>query len=240
MQFVEFSDLESRTLFSGTVGEEPRPNPTPAPTPSPINLDSDRAKIMSDVTKFKSDVEYVRGVLTAARQTRLTHAAALDAQVKLLAAQTHTDELSQKTIATTGEASGRAVRAKWAAIISPEELDVRTNTEGETEEERVADRAKLESDRAAAKAELAGVQAATKASMDTLQATLKADRAAVEAAKRAGAAQLKVDQAAVTLAESKLRSVFQADHLIVEADLRLYRAHGGKMTDLTLPVMPKL
>jgi hypothetical protein len=236
MTFASFVALEPRTLLSGTH-EEPHPVP---PTPKPTgDLVADRAAIMVDVAKMKSDITAGMAVLTAARQARATHNAANDAIVKSLCAELTKDSKTSSSFSATVEAKTKALRTKWAAVIGPEELDVKTNTAGETEEERAADKAKLESDRAAATAAYNAAQAEVKTARASLDAELKADKAAVDDAKKAAAAQVMVDALAISKAEKAVQSVFQSDRVIVYADLATYRSHGGNVDALKL-VLPTL
>ena len=239
MNTVLFAVLESRTMLSGD-SPEPRPQPEPKPTPEPAILEADRAKITLDVNKLKSDFTTYNATLTAARTTRDSHRREAEAQLKSLRAKSSADEKAMKTERSANEDAFKAFRTKWGPVIGPVELDVRTNTEGETEEERAADVQKLTDLRAAAKVEYETVRAEMTSDRARFAETLAADKAAIEAARQAAESQRKTDSTAVSTAESALRSVFQRDRAIVEADVKTFVSHGGKTKDLvTLVTLPK-
>ena len=231
MQFNLLSGLESRVLFSGT-GEGPEP------TPDAGVLAADRVQINADVAKAYADVTAANATLTVARQARDGHVKTLAVQVKTLQLVVVADEAAGKKLGQSVEQQTKAILAKWQPVISVEEKDVHTNTDGETLDERAADQAKLDSDRAARLAELKAVQVSTTDRV-ALETKAKADRAAVDAARKAGEAQAKLDAAAVSVAEKALASVYQTDRKIVEADLAQYRKDGGKVDELHL-VLPTL
>ena len=232
MKFTSFTALETRVLFSvsGDV------MPTPA---DPAVVAADAQQISVDVAKMKSDVAAADATLAAARTTRDGHAKALAAQLKSLELVVAADASKSKSGDASVEVKAKAIVAKWKATIGAEELDVHTNAEGETAEERAADQSKLDADRAARLAELKVLEASAKAEQATRATKLAADRAAVAAARKAGEAQQKLDAAAVSGAEKARATVFQLDRKIVESDLAKYRTDGGKVDALKL-MLPTL
>lgn len=229
MHHVTFSVLEPRMFLSGdTVVVDP------------AALEAAKAAVMSSVTALKEHYVANKAAVDAARKTLMENRKAAAAALKPLEQELKADKRARDAEMKQNHLALKEVRETWRPVIRAGELDVLTDTEGETEEERAADLAKLESDRAAYGAARQAVYDEMAADRTKWETEINADRDAIDDAKYAAKLQHRTDEKAVKAAQRTLKSVFQADKLILADAIEDYRDAGGKKKDLHLPKLPKV
>lgn len=206
----------------------------PNPTVDPTVLEADRAKIQADLLTMTSDYKANSAALAAARAARDAHKKASDALLKTLTTKKCTDNKALAALQGNQEKALAAFRAKWGPIVGPLEKDVKTDTPGETEEERASDAERLAAYRVQLMADYTAITDKTKADRASLTEMVTSDKAAIDAAKAAALEQLKADAAAVSAAEKAMQTTFNSDRAIVLADFATYRSHGGNVDALKI------
>lgn len=229
MHSVSFGVLEPRMLLSGSTV-----------VVDPVALEAARAAVMSSLATLQEHFATNKAAVDAAKATMLENRASWDAQVKALRVELRSDWAAFKVDMKQARMDLKSVRDIWQPIIAAGELDVMTDTEGETEEERAADLEKLAMDRETFADAKASAYAAIEDSRTRWAVEIEADEDALDEARYAAKRQMRTDERAVKSAQRTLRSVFQADKVILFDAIDDYRDAGGKKKDLNLPKLPKV
>lgn len=227
MHIESFSSLEPRLFLSGSKM-----------TVDPAAVAAAKAAVMSSFTLLQEHYAANKSAVDAAKSTMRTHQRAADVVMAGLRAEYRSEQAAFKVALNTAKADLASVKSIWTPIIAAGVLDVNTDSEGETAEERAADLEKLAADRET----YADARSAAQAAIDDTRAEwyieLDGTLAAMADASDAARAQRRVDAMAVKSAQRTLVSVFQSDKVILADAMDDYRAVAGKSNTLKLPKLP--
>lgn len=201
----------------------------------PAVLEAARAAVMSSLATLQEHYATNKAAVDSARQMLVQNRMSWDVQVQALRAELQSDKAMYKVELKQAKADLQSVRSIWQPIIAAGELDVYTDTEGETEEERAADLAKLETDRETFSDAKMAAYAAIDDTRARWDAEIDADVDAIDDARYAAKKQLRDDERAVKSAQRTMKSVFQSDRVILFDAIDDYRDAGGKTKHLKLP-----
>lgn len=227
MQTVTFAVLEPRMLLSGSHV-----------TVDPAVLEAARAAVMSSLAMLQEHYATNKAAVDASKSLMHDHRQAAEVQLSALRVELKNDVAAFKLELKQNRADLESIRSTWRPIIAADELDVNTDTEGETEEERAADLEKLATDRETYSDAKAAAYAAMQDTRDRWDVEISADYDALDDARAAARAQQRTDERAVKSAQRTLKSVFQTDKVILYDAIEDYRDAGGKKRDLNLPRLP--
>lgn len=227
MNQVLFTALEPRMLLSGNVV-----------TVDPVALEAARVAALAAFASLQAHYTTNKAAVDAARQTLVEHRNGLAAQLKPLIAELRSDKAAYKVELKQNKADIKSIRDIWRPVIAADQLDVMTDTEGESAEERAADIEKLAADRSTYEDARAAAYAAMDDTRVRWEAEIESDYDAIDDARYASKQQLRTDERAVKTAQRTLKSVFNTDKLILADAIEDYRDAGGKKKDLNLPKLP--
>lgn len=227
MHIESFSVLEPRLFLSASKM-----------TVDPAVVAAAKAAVMSSLVILQEHYATNKAAVDSARLTMRTHQTAANQVMAGLRAEYKSEQAAFKVALNAAKADLASVQSIWKPIIAAGVLDVNTDSDGETEEERAADIEKLAADRETYADARSAAQSAIQDTRTEWYIELDGTLDAMADASDAARAQQRVDQKAVKSAQRTLVSVFQSDKVILADAIDDYRAVGGKDKTLKLPKLP--
>ncbi len=219
-------NLELRSLLSSDV------------TPT-VSLDEARSAVVTAVEHFKADLTATQKALAERRAALSAFRQTSEQTLRTLrdAVEAHKREMVAEL--KVNAKAGKEVRSTFTPILRAGELDVRTDSEGESEQERIADRAKLEKDRSDFRAAMQAVETETRADKAKWELALRTDKQTIESTRKQLETQTRTLKNLLHEGETYVAGVLKADKKAIRTALEAFRKAGGKVSELNIE-RPKL